>query len=235
MARTNAKPVFAEKTYEGAPAAHMTPEQALRRSVMSCLLWENEAYEDGQLIADRIIALAAKVEPHIVAAIADEARHKMNLRHVPLLLLVALCKTGTGTRLVSDTIAKVVSRADEPGELLSLYWKVNGADKPLSKQLKIGLASALSKFGPYALAKYNRDATVKLRDVLFLTHAKPKDEEQAALWKKLAEGTLETPETWEVIISGAKSAGMSKKEAWEKVIDMWITESPAEASHGEEE
>ena len=40
-------------THEQGPAfAHMTPEQALRRSVMSCMLWEDEFYEDGVSIAN---------------------------------------------------------------------------------------------------------------------------------------------------------------------------------------
>jgi 60 kDa SS-A/Ro ribonucleoprotein len=215
MARTNAKPAYRVETHEGGPAfPHMTPEQALRRSVMSCLLWEREFYEDGQSIADRIMDLAQKVAPTTVANMAVEARHKMNLRHAPLMLLVALCKTGAGTRLVSDTIAEVVSRGDEPGELLSLYWKINGKDKPLSKQLKLGLATALRKFSPYALAKYNRDADVKLRDVLFLVHAKPKDDEQAATWKQLVDGSLASPDTWEVALSG----GADKKATFERLM-----------------
>lgn len=215
MARTNAKPAYRVETHEGGTASpHMTPEQALRRSVMSCLLWEREFYEDGQSIADRIMDLGGKVAPDVLAGIAVEARHEQNLRHVPLLLLTALCRTGAGTRLVSDTIERVVSRADEPGELLALYWKVNGKDKPISKQLKVGLAATLRKFSPYALAKYNRDAEVKLRDVLFLVHAKPKDEAQADLWKKLAANNLEAPDTWEV----ALSAGADKRKTFERLI-----------------
>ena len=38
--------------------------------------------------------------------------------------------------------------------------------------MKRGLARAFLKFDEYALGKYNRDAAVKLRDVLFLCHAK---------------------------------------------------------------
>jgi hypothetical protein len=55
---------------------------------------------------------------------------------------------------------------------------------------------------------------VKLRDVLLLCHAKPKDAEQAALWKKLVENTLESPDTWEV----ALSAGKDKRETWERLL-----------------
>jgi hypothetical protein len=55
---------------------------------------------------------------------------------------------------------------------------------------------------------------VKLRDVLFLTHAKPAGEEQAALWKKLADKTMESPDTWEV----ALSAGADKKETFTRLL-----------------
>jgi 60 kDa SS-A/Ro ribonucleoprotein len=62
------------RTHEGAPAAVITPEQALRRSVLSCMLWENEFYEDGVSIAGRIRELVPKVEPARVATLAVEAR-----------------------------------------------------------------------------------------------------------------------------------------------------------------
>src|SRR5262249_23443803 len=77
-----------------------------------------------------------------------------------------------------------------------------------------GLARAVTKFDAYQLAKYNRESTVKLRDVLFLCHAKPKNAEQAATWKKLVENTLESPDTWEV----ALSAGKDKRETWERLL-----------------
>ena len=66
--------IFAQRprtTHEGAPAAVLTAEQALRRSVLSCLLWENEFYEDGQSIADRIAALSMDVAPEVLADLAS--------------------------------------------------------------------------------------------------------------------------------------------------------------------
>lgn len=74
-------------THEGAPAAVLTPEQSLRRSVLACMLWEDEFYESGQTIATRIRALVPQVEPARVAALAIEARTSMKLRHAPLLLV----------------------------------------------------------------------------------------------------------------------------------------------------
>jgi len=199
-------------THEGAPAAVLTAEQALRRSVLSCLLWEDEFYEDGQAIADRILALASEVSAATTAALAIEAREQFKLRHAPLLLLLALARTGRGTALVSQTIARVIQRADELSEFLALYWR--GGRKPLAKQVKLGLAAAFGKFDAYQLAKYDRDGPVKLRDVLFMVHAKPKDEAQATLWKQVAERTLASADTWEVALSG----GADKRETFERLL-----------------
>lgn len=58
------------------------------------------------------------------------------------------------------------------------------------------------------------DFDVTMRDVLFLSHAKPQTEEQAGVWKRLIEGTLEPPDTWEV----ALSSGKNKKETWERLL-----------------
>ena len=89
----------------------------------------------------------------------------------------------------------------------AIYWQ-NGR-VPLSAQVKKELAAAFTKFDEYALAKYNRPNAVKLRDVLFLSHAKPLDAAQALLWKRLIAGEPAAPDTWEV----ALSSGANKREA----------------------
>ena len=203
-----------DKTHEGAPAAKALDDEArLRRAVLSCMLWENEFYEDGEEIAARITALGQKVDPVLLASLAIEARTKMNLRHAPLLLLTVLAKTGAGReKLVADTVAEVIQRADELSELVAIYWR-NGK-KPLPAQFKKGLARAFDKFDAYELAKYDRPGPVRLRDVLFLVHAKPKAAEQAEMWRKLAEKELDSADTWEVALSG----GEDKKETFERLL-----------------
>ena len=199
----------APRTHEGAIAAHINPEQQLRRSLMACLLWENEFYEDGVTIADRISHLVSIVDPDKVASMAIEARLDMKLRHVPLLLVVELAKH---RKLTAKTLEKIINRPDELTEFLVLYWKDGRC--PLAKQVKLGLAQAFTKFDGYQLAKYNRPKEVKLRDVMFLCHAKPKDKKQADIFKKLAEDTLEPPDTWEVGLS----SGKDKKETWTRLL-----------------
>lgn len=200
------------RTHEGAPARHVNPELQLRRSVFACLLWEDQFYEDGVEIAGRIKELVPKVEPARVASLAVEARRKMKLRHAPLLLVREMARSPKHRTLVGETLAQVIQRADELSEFVAIYWKDGRV--PLSAQAKKGLAAAFTKFDEYALAKYDRAAPVKLRDVLFLCHAKPVDEAQAALWKRLIDGELAIPDTWEV----ALSAGGDKRSAWERLL-----------------
>lgn len=199
-------------THEGAIAKHINPELQLRRSVMACLLFEKGFYEDGEDVAARIAKTIPLVGPEIVAAIAVEAREKMKLRHMPLFIVREMARLKTHRHLVASTLERVIQRTDELSEFMSLYWK--DKRQPLSAQVKKGLAAAFVKFNEYALAKYNRDSVVKLRDVLFLSHAKPKDDAQAALWKRLIAGELVIPDTWEV----ALSTGKNKKTTWERLI-----------------
>lgn len=216
--KTNTAIRYAETTHGGGAAAlHLTPYQVLRRSVLATLLWEGQFYEDGVSIADRIEQTAREVPVELLARLAIEARTLHHLRHVPLLLLRVLARRSkeipeANRRLVAEAIEAVIQRPDELAEFLSLYW--NGKKTPVSKQVKKGLAKAFTKFKGYQLAKYNRDAAIKLRDVLFLVHAKPKDEAQAETWKKLVDGTLEAPDTWEVNLS----AGKDKKETFERLL-----------------
>ena len=204
------------RTHEGAPAVAISPEQALRRSVLSCMLWEGEFYEDGVQIAGRIRELVPQVDAAKVAALAVEARERMKLRHAPLLLVREMARLATHRHLVAETLVSVIQRADELSEFVALYW--SEGKQPLSAQVKKGLAAAFCKFDEYALAKYDRAGAVRLRDVLFLSHARPMDEAQAALWKRLAENQLATPDTWEVALSATGRDGAEKREVWERLL-----------------
>lgn len=141
------------RTAEGGRARSITPEEQLRRSVLTCLLWEDNFYEDGEAIADRIQRLVGEVTPEVAGEVAIEARENQKLRHVPLLVARAMAKHGYQN--AADTIQKVIQRPDELTEFLALYW-LKGRE-PLSKQVKKGLARAFTKFNEYQLAKYNRD------------------------------------------------------------------------------
>lgn len=203
-------------THEGAPAMRIRPLQELRRTVLSALLWEDSFYEKGSAVAERIRALVPTIPAPDVAALAVDARDRMYLRHVPLFLVRELARVKGNGAIVAETLARVIQRPDELTEYLAMYWQGQAdADKePLSAGSKRGLARAFRKFKAETLAKYDRDNAIKLRDVLRLTHAKPRDAEQGATWKQVTTRTLESPDTWEVALSG----GANKRETFERLL-----------------
>jgi len=144
----------------------------------------------------------------------------MKLRHAPLLVVREMARLETHRALVADTIARIVQRPDEMTELLAIYWadalgpQQQRKRQPVSAQVKKGLARALTKFDAYQLAKYDRDGAVRIRDVLFLVHAKPKDKDQEKVWKQLVDGELVSADTWEVSLS----AGKDRRETFERLI-----------------
>lgn len=218
MAKLNK--IVAALNFHRQKGPRFTPEAQLRRTLLNCLLWEDQFYEDGVAIAERLAALVPQVDPDTVAALVIEARKNMKLRHAPLFLVREMARHEKHKLLVAATLARVIQRPDELTEFLAIYWAdalgpmQQRKKRALPAQVKKGLARALVKFDAYQLAKYDRDGPVRLRDVLFLTHAKPESAEQAAVWKQLVDGTLASPDTWEVALSGGKA----KKETFERLI-----------------
>lgn len=218
MSRINK--LFRSFTHEGGKARRLTPTQQLRRALMNCLLWEDQFYDNGMTIAERIAKLVPDVAPEACAEMAIAAREQMRLRHAPLLLVREMARHASHRGLVAETLARVIQRPDELTEFLAIYWMAalgpqqQRKQQPVSAQVKKGLAAALARFDAYQLAKYDRDGPVRLRDVLFLVHAKPRDADQEKLWKQLVDGTLPAADTWEV----ALSAGAGKRETFERLI-----------------
>jgi len=213
MATTNTKVRNTRKTHEGGAASIIKPLEELKRSVMSCLLWEDTFYEDGVSIADRVKDLVGKVSKEEARQILYDAKFKSKLRHMPLYLLTLFAEKKW---LNKDDVSKICTRVDDMTELLSLYWK--DGKKPLSHQLIKGLVQTIPAFDEYKLAKYNRSKAVKLRDVFRVARPKPKDDAQSALWKRVVAGELAVPDTWEVVISACGDDSEKKKAEFTRLL-----------------
>src|SRR4051812_48708965 len=164
----------------GIKAAKQDAYALLRRAVLACLLWEDLAYESGD--SENIASLIPQVEPLSVSELAKEARHQQKLRHIPLYIASEMLKHPTHRPFVSDVLESVITRVDMIVDFLAIYWKQG--KKPLAAQAKKGLAAAFNRFSEYEFAKYDRNAPIKVRDVMFLVHPRPepgKDE----LFKKI--------------------------------------------------
>lgn len=196
----------------GALAAKQSNVALLRRAVLANLLWEDVAYMDGARVAEEIKRLIPLCPAVDVYNIALEARTMQKLRHTPLFIAVEMCKYPEHKMFVQDLLPQIITRADMLTDFLALYWK--DGKKPICNQAKKGLAKAFHNFNEYKFAKYDRDAAIKLRDVMFLCRPKPNNQYETELFKKVANRTLTPPETWEVMLS----RGDDKKEAWTKLI-----------------
>lgn len=211
------------KNLVGGEAYTIGSEMELYTTVCTASL-NNKFYESSKGTIDRVRSLIAQCDPEFVARLAVYVREEMNLRTIPLVLTVELAKTHNGDDLISRLTERVIQRVDELTEILAYYQLVNnriGTKKlgKLSNQLQKGIANAFNKFDRYQFGKWSRDTEIKIRDVLFLSHPKPKDEEQKRIFKKIVDGTLETPYTWETRLSEAGQNGESKKEVWEELIE----------------
>ena len=219
--------------HQGEKAYTMTPEMELYTAVVTCAL-SDKFYESKDGRMERIASLIRQVDPEFVAKLAVYTRTQMNLRSIPMFLIVELAKIHNGDSLVKRTIEKTVLRADEIMELLMCYQLRNAEGKSikklgkLSRQVQEGLKSAFNRFDEYQFAKYDRsNLEVKLKDALFLVHPKASSPEQQAIFDKIVSGELQTPYTWETQLSelGQKHfPTREEKEAavkglWEDLID----------------
>lgn len=214
--KTNTRATHSARTHEGLTVSRVSPMTELRRTASACLLFEDTFYESGEDIAKRIHGLVQRASLDDVLRLAQDLRHRHGLRHAPLWLLNAALDHPARAQHRDNLVTVIAnvcgSRGDMPGEMLSLYWK-NGK-RPIAKALRDGLERALQSFGSYALQKYAARGAIRLRDVLFLTHAKPRDAEQEPWFEMLANDTLPAADTWEVALSG----GADKRETFEDML-----------------
>jgi 60 kDa SS-A/Ro ribonucleoprotein len=158
-------------------------------------------------------------DPKFVANLAIYAREVMHLRSVSQVLIVELANHPKGKEFVRKAINKVVERVDDMTEIMA--YQISNYKKPIPNSLKKGIRDAFPRFDEFALAKYDRAKSVTLKDLLCLTRPTPLNQNQSSMWKRLIEGNLEIPKTWETVIS--KADNRTKREKWEEMIDTWIS------------
>jgi 60 kDa SS-A/Ro ribonucleoprotein len=224
VSKFNTKAVDPHKAVnlQGFPAYELGDEAKLVSQVLTTFFSEPKYYKADD--ADDILKLASAVaakDPLFVANLAVYARTVFNMRSVSHVLTAVIAnlhkaekKPENGRGLVRRLVASVVNRPDDLTEIVACYIGLFG--KPLPQSLKRGIGDVLNRMDEYGLSKYKgNDNTVKMKDLINLCHPKPKNPEQAELFKRCLEGNLKPPVTWEVELS----ANGNNKETWEKLID----------------
>lgn len=228
---------------EGGLAFKLSPQMELYSRVATSLVGETAFYEsaktrDARLI--ELIRLVAEDEPAFLLQLAVYTREQLYLRSVTTVLLAEFANSSAAGMVpgARKLVARAIKRPDDMTELIAYQLALNkrtGRKSKLPEVLKRGIAEAFPKFDSYQLAKYDRVGAVKLRDVMFLTHPKPRPADptplgegrgepvtQADVWKRLIDGTLAPPDTWEV----ARSTG---KMTWPEVVrNIWLKDGRAQ-------
>jgi hypothetical protein len=203
---------------DGNLAFKLSPKTELLVRTATHLFGEPTYYTKGDERAKELIELTEKVaeiEPEFVFKLAAYTRQVLHLRTAPIVLYVIAsnAKASKGTKLCKTWTDSIIQRADEIAEAIAFQLTYKGSKKGFPNSMRRALGDSMDNFNAYALGKYNRDGQVKLKDALRILHPKPKDEAQAALYKKIINGTLESPDTWEVLISTKGSM----KENWQTI------------------
>lgn len=197
----------------GHVAYSMKDKQKLVTQVLTSFINEKKFYGDNTKEMQETISRVIQTEPEFVAKLAVFARREFNMRSVAHLLVCYLAHEPSGKPYAKKAIKAVCLRGDDATEIMSCYISMFG--KPIPNSLRRALKEVFESFDEYTLAKYKGEGkSVKMRDILCLCRPKPKNEAQSETWKKLLEGTLEPPMTWEVELS----KNGNNKETWEKLI-----------------
>lgn len=225
MAKIN-KPIKTQKieNYEGGQAFELSPEMKLVQMTSTCLFKEPKFYGDVGDTEEEILRLTeivAKKDPKFLLQLALYLRSEQNLRTIPMVLLAKASNIVECKPFIKEYTPKIIQRADEINEVIAAYislfaperTKENKKSHPLKlpNSLKKGIAKSFESFDEYQFGKYNRKTEVRFKDVIMLTHPK----EPSDIIKKILDGNLEVPYTWETSLSTKGN----KPEVWEQLID----------------
>jgi 60 kDa SS-A/Ro ribonucleoprotein len=199
------------KNHEGSTSFTMNAKESLVNIANTSLI-SNKFYETKEEgVAELVGAIEAlqHSDPEFVLKTAAYARREMHMRSVPQVILAECASREAFKPFIRKWGKLIMSRADEPSDVLSYYINTHG--KPLPNALKRSVKDALEGFSEYSLTRYQRKgAKVSLADTIKITHPN-----LGEIGKKILEGTAKV-DTWETNLSSGKKE--TKKDAWEASI-----------------
>lgn len=214
MSKFNTNNTIKTENKSGRSAYSMTAKSKLVTQVLTSFFNEKKFYGDNSADMQATIKSVITADPKFVANLAVFARREFNMRSVAHILTAYLAHEVEGKPYTRETVKAVALRGDDVTEIMACYLDLFG--KPIPNPLRKGIADVIQGFDEYTLAKYKGEGkAVKMRDLLCLCRPKPKDEAQSEMWKRLLNGQLETPYTWETELS----AKGNNAKTWEELID----------------
>ncbi len=204
-----------------------SPELALTKVVINNLL-ESTYYEsdDEQFASvEREFEAVAETNPEFALKLSKYARQEENLRQVPQALFVLAVEDQRTREYAEDYARGIMSRTDEPLDVLALWASRNG--KTIPGVLKRSIENAMHQWNEWQYAKWDQpNKEWQYRDLLNLVHPKPRDEQRESIFEKIALGglseyegveELKQEDTWESSLSA--DDGRSKAEAYRHELE----------------
>lgn len=178
-------------THEGAAGYARTPRAELFLAAVTEMA-EDKFYESAEQRQARISKLVKTVIAEVggwtwICELVTWLRKEAGMRSASIIVAAEAVAAGPEKCLPTkrDLVSVACQRADEPAEFLG-YWLANKGRK-LPAAVKRGIADAAVRlYNEYTALKYDgQSRAIRMADVIELTHPKPKDEVQAALFKYL--------------------------------------------------
>lgn len=188
----------------GGEAFALPEQEAIATLVLNSFLQE-QYYATGEETTAKLVALCQQSDPYFLAQLALTARHVYGMRSTSHVIAGELATLGSGTDWIRPFFEKIVGRPDDMLEIAAYALASNGR---LSNALKVSFAKVLSGLSEYHLMKYKGAGTLRMVDLINLTH--PNSLTVDAFMK----GTLAPADTWETKLS----AGGDKGKVWEDLL-----------------
>ena len=205
---TNTKQTSITTNEEGGISYNLSPKEKLVQTTTTCLFQEPKFYKNVKELMDESLKIVSKKDPEFILKLAAYCRNELYLRTISLYLFVSAANIPSCKPFVKKYSSRIIRRADEIYEVLACQLDLFG--KPIPNSLKKSLANSFKNFDEYQFAKYNRPTSVKFKDIIKLTHPK----EPSTIIKKILDGKLETPYTWETELSAKGNTA----ETWSQLI-----------------
>lgn len=209
-------------TYEGAPAYERPPREELYLLVANQLFSGDSFYErqsDTLLRFRRLVNLVAS-EPEggkFIAALAVYTRTQLMLRTTPTMLVCEAFFLGVPE--AAEAARRVWIRGDEHLEALAYVQAVGQkAPKALLRAIAARL-NALTERQAIRYAATGKGKQYSQRDALRITHARPTDEKQSALFRSLTQGWKALTEEERALLPQNQAVREdSRTVSWEQLL-----------------
>ncbi|MEO6714342.1 MAG: TROVE domain-containing protein [Mycobacteriales bacterium] len=173
-------------THEGGPAYSRDVKSELFLLAVSNMVGEDTFYEAATVRDQRfreLLRAAVAEDADWVARFVPWLRNKANMRSASVVAAVEYVRAGGS--FGRGVVSAALQRADEPAEALAYFTSRYG--RALPQPLKRGVADAAQRlYTQRSALKYDGLSRAwRMADVLDLTHVKPRDDAQSALFRWL--------------------------------------------------